>query len=323
MTDQTSDSNAAGSPDERVNPIVKYFKDFKILKETKREYWGLQIINTLDCLAYFAMFNIATVTLSRDFGFTDEWAGYIYMIFSGLTTIFLFFSGVITDWLGIKRALYIGIIGLILTRVGVVVTQYMDEPVRMNEETELAALYDGEGIPFVEGQPDLSITARDLTTFDVDLFGALTIGDVLDRISNADGNDGRIVAQIAPGWMSLRLEDQSDTRFPGPIVVTSTDANPDAAGLLGIEDEGDYSGPLDGGPVISNLNALNVADLNQGDGLQEGKDLFIRDAWGTALTLGDLGRFTTVKELRDHLREAADAAVVVISISNSCPSYGF
>ena len=76
----------------KENIVIRYFKDFRVLKETKREYWGLQVINMLDCLAYFAMFNIAVVTLSDDFGFTDAWAGYIYTIFSGLTTIFLFWA---------------------------------------------------------------------------------------------------------------------------------------------------------------------------------------------------------------------------------------
>ena len=46
--------------------------EFKVLKETKREYWGLQAVNMLDCLAYFAMFNIAVVTLSSDWGFTGK-----------------------------------------------------------------------------------------------------------------------------------------------------------------------------------------------------------------------------------------------------------
>ena len=35
--------------------IVAYFKDFGMLKETGTEYWGIQIVNFLDCTFYFAM----------------------------------------------------------------------------------------------------------------------------------------------------------------------------------------------------------------------------------------------------------------------------
>jgi len=206
MTDQTADAQG----ENQENAIVTYFKGFKVLKQTKKEYWWLQVVNMLDCIAYFAMFNIATVTLSKDFGYTDIGAGWVYAWFSGTTTIFLFFSGVMTDWLGIKRALYIAMFGLLLTRVGIVAVQYMDEPVRMSEETQLAELYDGAGIPIVEGQPDLAITARDQTAFVVDLSGAVTVGDVLNRINGATGNDGLIEAAIAPGWINLRLTDNSD-----------------------------------------------------------------------------------------------------------------
>jgi hypothetical protein len=41
--------------------IVAYFKDFGVLRETGREYWGIQIVNFLDCTAYFAILTIASV----------------------------------------------------------------------------------------------------------------------------------------------------------------------------------------------------------------------------------------------------------------------
>jgi len=43
--------------------MVGYFKDFGVLKETRAEYWGIQIINFLDCTAYFALLTIASVFL--------------------------------------------------------------------------------------------------------------------------------------------------------------------------------------------------------------------------------------------------------------------
>ncbi|MEW6073262.1 MAG: MFS transporter [Planctomycetota bacterium] len=323
MADDHSHEVSSGAAEEKVNPIVQYFRDFKVLKETKREYWGLQVINALDCLAYFGMLNIATVTLSNDFGFTDEWAGYAFTIFSGLTTIFLFFSGVITDWLGIKRALYIAIIGLLALRAGIVATQYMDEPVRMDDATELATLYDGEGIPSVEGQPDLSITARNGQTFDVDLFGARTIGEVIERINSAAGPNGGIEASISPGWVSLRLKDRSEAEYLGPIVVSATPANPQAAKLLGLETSGEYSGTLDGSRVISNLNSVNVSDLNQGRGLKGGDELVIRDSWGTQVTITGLADLETLKQLRTHIETSVKAADVRVALDYNTAGNGF
>jgi hypothetical protein len=51
------------------NVISRYFSDFKVLKDTRQEYWALQGVNILDCIAYFAMYNVVIVSLSADFGF--------------------------------------------------------------------------------------------------------------------------------------------------------------------------------------------------------------------------------------------------------------
>ena len=302
----------------KENPVIKYFKDFKVLKKTKREYWWLQVINMLDCIAYFAMFNIATVTLSRDFGFTDVGAGWVYAWFSGTTTIFLFFSGVMTDWLGIKRALYIAVLGLLLTRIGVVAVQYMDEPVRMNDETELSVLYDGAGLPFVDGQPDLQITARDGTSFEVDLSGSTTIGELLGRIT--EGSGGKIEASLAPGWTSLRLEDLTDG--DGDLIVAATAANPDAAEKLELTTEGEDSSIFDGRRIIGDLNNVKVSEINRGAGLMGGSTLEITDRLGAKMTVGGLDQVNTVSELFVLLKREAEAQPAQIEISLNTPGNG-
>ncbi len=99
--------------------IRQYFTDFKVLKETRSEYWGIQFINFLDCTVYFAMITIAAVFLSEDLGMSDTDAGYVVTVFTSATTIFLFFSGMVTDWLGIKRSIYVAMGGMLLLRGGV------------------------------------------------------------------------------------------------------------------------------------------------------------------------------------------------------------
>lgn len=100
--------------------IVGYFRDFGVLRETRKEYWGIQIINFLDCTFYFAMLTIASVFLSEDLGLDDKHAGYTITVFTSATTLMLLASGLFTDWLGIKRSLNISLSAMLLLRVAVV-----------------------------------------------------------------------------------------------------------------------------------------------------------------------------------------------------------
>jgi predicted MFS family arabinose efflux permease len=113
------------SPKTFGEQVIGYFKDFKVLKETRKEFWGLQTINALDCLAYFAMLNIIVEVLSKDFGFSDTHAGYVVTAFGSLTTILLVMSGPICDWLGVKGSTWITMLGLLATRIGALTAAYM------------------------------------------------------------------------------------------------------------------------------------------------------------------------------------------------------
>ncbi len=101
--------------------IVAYFRDFGVLRETRKEYWGIQIVNFLDCTFYFALLTIATVFLSEDLKLDDRQAGYSTAIFTSATSLMLFVSGLYTDWLGIRRSLNISMVAMLLLRLGVVV----------------------------------------------------------------------------------------------------------------------------------------------------------------------------------------------------------
>ncbi len=100
--------------------IVGYFKDFGVLRETRTEYWGIQIINFLDCTAYFSLLTIAAVFLSEDLGMSDRSAGYTITAFTSATSLLLLFSGMATDWLGIRRSLNLALGGHLLLRVAMV-----------------------------------------------------------------------------------------------------------------------------------------------------------------------------------------------------------
>jgi MFS family permease len=99
--------------------IVGYFRDFGILRETHREYWGIQIVNFLDCTFYFAMLTIATLFLSTDLKMNDANAGYAVALFTSATTLMLTVSGAMTDWLGIRKALRLSMISMLVLRAAV------------------------------------------------------------------------------------------------------------------------------------------------------------------------------------------------------------
>jgi len=91
--------------------MLGYFRDFKVLKECPMRYWGVQVINFLDCLAYFSITIVITLYLSKQFGLSDEQAGYVVMLFGIVTSISIMFIGPVTDWLGIRKSMLLALIG--------------------------------------------------------------------------------------------------------------------------------------------------------------------------------------------------------------------
>jgi MFS family permease len=118
-----SDSSAARKTAGEM--IAGYFRDFGILRETGREYWGIQIVNFLDCTAYFALLTIVTLFLSDDLHVNDAHTGYIVAGFTSAVTLLLTFSGTITDWLGIRKALRLSMSATLVLRAAMVVVGLM------------------------------------------------------------------------------------------------------------------------------------------------------------------------------------------------------
>jgi MFS family permease len=102
-----------------LDMIVGYFRDFGVLRETRWEYWGIQIVNVLDNIFYFAMLTIATLFLSTDLKMSDEDAGYAVALFTSATILMLTVSGALTDWLGIRKGLRVSMLSMLLLRAGV------------------------------------------------------------------------------------------------------------------------------------------------------------------------------------------------------------
>ncbi len=114
MASPSSEKRSAGEA------IGAYFRDFGVLRETRSEYWGIQLVNLLDCTAYFAMLTIAAVFLSDDLGMSDERAGYTITLFTSATSLMLLVSGMCTDWLGIRKSVDFSMGALLVLRLAMV-----------------------------------------------------------------------------------------------------------------------------------------------------------------------------------------------------------
>lgn len=113
--------------EKKGNFVAEYFKSFGVLKETRSEYWGMQVINFIDHTIFFAVITISLLFFSApeaDMGWdiSDQTAGIIYTIFGSSTTICLFFSGLVSDWLGIRKSMLINQLGMFVLRALIVLT---------------------------------------------------------------------------------------------------------------------------------------------------------------------------------------------------------
>ena len=86
--------------------------------------------------------------------------------------------------------------------------------------TSLARLNFGGGVTTVEGMDDLRVIGKDGATVDVNLDGAMTVGEVVDLINEAAGEAGvAIAASLAESGNGIRIAD--NTGGTGDLSVTT------------------------------------------------------------------------------------------------------
>ena len=109
-----------------TNAVKDYFSGFTALLKLPREFGIVQLLNFLDCTAYFSMVTVITLYLTYNVGFDDIWAGSIVGGWTLLISVVVFFIGFFIDAIGIKRAFIIGIGLLVLGRGGLYLTESND-----------------------------------------------------------------------------------------------------------------------------------------------------------------------------------------------------
>ncbi len=208
-----------GTDKEKGNFVVEYFRSFGQLKETRKEYWGMQVINFIDHTILFAVYTIAVLFFSTGsdkygFGMADTTAGYVYTIFGGLTTMCLFFSGLVSDWLGIRRSMYVNQGVLLVIRTAIVF-------VTLNQF-------------FVQG--DLQVAVQDGQQFCIEdrtgTAGAPTVTGV-------SGNGGLIFEQLGfTGFAPIELdeEERGERKIAGSLYGGQVVAKPELKPVKSLRD---------------------------------------------------------------------------------------
>lgn len=177
----------------------------------------------------------------------------------------------------------------------------------------LNLLNDGRGVRTQESVNDLRILLKDGTTIDVDLDGAVDVGDVLDRINNDSENTGDLTASIAADGVSIALTDTSGGG--GTLTVTALNSSKAAAdlGILGTEQGG---GVLDGSRLIAGINSVLLGSLNGGAGIATPGSITITDRLGAADTV-DLSTAETLQDVIDAINASTAAVTAKINAARN------
>ena len=299
--DQTSSSDL-NEEEEKGNFVVEYFKSFKLLKETRSDYWGMQVVNFIDHTIFFALITIAVIFFSDNpdkfgFGLSDSHAGYIFAIFGSITTISLFFTGLVSDWLGIRKSMILNQVAMLLLRGGIVWLAFNqsffsgDISLEVAENGEQITLIDssgGSGAMQVRGagangeqsaaalgflELDGSVQARGtgLVLEKPEKKAVVTIGDLTNRLLAAKGNDEKLEAKISSDGTRLLLTDL--TGGDGRFTVVDSEGSTTARALGLPVTAGDGEKEIVGADIFDSFSLdafrpeLKLSELNRGKGV--------------------------------------------------------
>ncbi len=114
MSDDTSRTESA-SP-EVSKEDLSILDNFKILFGASRGFWLVNQVNFLDGIAYFGILHLLTLFITRDVGLSINATTIAVSTFTGFVTLFMFGGGFVSDALGVRRAISLCLMGLLVGR---------------------------------------------------------------------------------------------------------------------------------------------------------------------------------------------------------------
>ena len=150
----------------------------------------------------------------------------------------------------------------------------------IGDRTNLNYINDGNGVRINHDADDFKImlsqqitqpngeTATASTEISVNLDGAQTIGDVIDKINKAAQEEGMdLNATVGDDGVSLKLEGTSGSNGFIEVVSLNNSKAAEDLGLVG----GNGNAVVDGKRLIASINSTLLSNLNGGKGLGESK----------------------------------------------------
>ncbi len=110
----TPDNN---SPEVQQEETLSLRDNFRILFGASRAFWLVNLVNFGDGIAYFGILNLLTLFIHDSVGFSDHLTGIAVSTFTGLVTLFMFGGGFVSDKLGVRKALTLTLVVLLVGRI--------------------------------------------------------------------------------------------------------------------------------------------------------------------------------------------------------------
>lgn len=104
------------SPSKTEAENISLRESFRLMTRASRAYWLVNLVNFGDGIAYFGILNLLTLFIHDQMGLTDQMTGIAVSAFTGAVTLFMFFGGFVSDRLGVRKALMIALLFLLLGR---------------------------------------------------------------------------------------------------------------------------------------------------------------------------------------------------------------
>ena len=104
-------------PAPAVSPLQEIVQPFRDLIRAPRALWGVNLPYLIEGLVSFGWLALLAIYLNRYVGLDDVWADWIVGLLTGGITLSMLFLGGVTDRIGVRRALVLALVALLVGRV--------------------------------------------------------------------------------------------------------------------------------------------------------------------------------------------------------------
>ena len=103
-------TSAGPAPGARASVALPAFlRRFTVLRGAPRELWLVLLVKLAAIAAYAIMNTTFVLWLSYDLGYSDQQAGFMVAVWSAAMTLFAVFAGSLTDAIGLRKAILLGL----------------------------------------------------------------------------------------------------------------------------------------------------------------------------------------------------------------------